>query len=276
VYNLGMPVSFSNSSKVRNLHLNPNVEGAAAYVENYTVPTKVQNGRSLVSSSRVQENYKVNPNNYTWSTNLSYSNTFKAEKNSSATKRFIKNAPGKYGNGWVNAVTLKQTYNGEQSERNTTYKGKISAVMRKFTTVKAPVKLVLVKGLAALAELQNTKKTANPKFEKILSELVANTGVSKDLIMKHYPAFFEVYSQKKLINNASKKTLKQGLNDLVKSKKNANNSIKQSNRNTMKLRASYAPNNNGGLSAPAELLSLTAKYGKPANFKTLYENSGLR
>ena len=271
-----MPVSFSNSSKVRNLHLNPNVEGAAAYVENYTVPTKVQNGRSLVSSSRVQENYKVNPNNYTWSTNLSYSNTFKAEKNSSATKRFIKNAPGKYGNGWVNAVTLKQTYNGEQSERNTTYKGKISAVMRKFTTVKAPVKLVLVKGLAALAELQNTKKTANPKFEKILSELVANTGVSKDLIMKHYPAFFEVYSQKKLINNASKKTLKQGLNDLVKSKKNANNSIKQSNRNTMKLRASYAPNNNGGLSAPAELLSLTAKYGKPANFKTLYENSGLR
>jgi hypothetical protein len=264
-----MPVSFSNSSKVRNLHLN-------GLAENYAVPTKTENGPSLVSNSRVQENYKVNPNNYAWSSNLSYANTFNAEKNSSATKKFLKNAPGKYGNGWVNAVTLKQTYNGEQAERNTTYKGKISAIMRKFTTAKAPVKLVLAKGLAALAELQNTKKGANPKFEKVLSELVANTGVSKDLIMRNYPAFLEVYSQKKLMNNASKKTLKQGLNGLVKSKKNANNSLKQRNRNTMKLRASYAPNNNGGLSAPAELLSLSAKYGKPANFKALYENSGLR
>jgi hypothetical protein len=94
--------------------------------------------------------------------------------------------------------------------------------------------------------------------------------------MKYYPAFLKIVSEKKLMNDTAKKTQKQGLNTLLKSKKNANALLKERNRNTMKLRASYAPNNNGRLSAPAELLSLSAKYGQPANFKQIYENSGLR
>lgn len=274
VYNLGMPVTFSNTSKVRNLHLN---DGGLA--ENYPVPTKTQNGPSLVSNSRVQENYKVNPNNYAWSANLSYANTFKAGKNSSTTKKFLREAPGKYGEGWVNAVTLKNSYNQEKTDRNSLYKAEIKSVIRKFGVLSASKSTALLEGLETLAQLSKmklSKEKFDSSSENVIAEIVNKTGVTKAKIVKNYPAFLETFSLKQRMNNSAKKTQKQGLNSLLKSKKNSNSLAKQRNRNTMNLRASYAPNNNGQRSAPGELLSMAAKYGKPENFKQIYENGGLR
>lgn len=278
-----MPVSFSNSSKVRNLHLNPNGEGPADYAENYTVPTKTQNGPTLVSNSRVQENYKVNPNNYSWSTDKSYANTFTKVKNSSTTRKFLKEAPEKFGEEWVSAVTLKDSYNEDKVERNGLYKEEIKSIIRKFGVLSASKRDALLEGLETLAELSSQlskKKLSKAKFDSssefVIAEIVNKTGVPKAKIVKNYPAFLEAFSLKQRVNDSAKKTQKQGLNSLLKSKKNANNLQKQRNRNTMKLRASYAPNNNGRRSSQAELLSLLAKYGKPANFQQTYENSGLR
>jgi hypothetical protein len=278
-----MPVSFSNNSKVRNLHLNPNVEGPAVYANNYTVPTKTQNGPSLVSNSKVQENYKTNPNNYKWTTSRSYANTFKNVKNSSTTKKFLKEAPGKFGNGWVNAVTLKNSHNETKAERNSLYKAEIKSILRKFGVLSASKSSALLDGLETLADLSiqvGKKKITTAKFDSsseiVISEIVKNTGVPKAKITKNFPLFLEAFALKVKMNESEKKTQKLGLNSLLKSKKNANNLLKERNRNTKKLRASYAPNNNGRLSAPAELLSMAAKYGKPGNFKQIYENSGLR
>ena len=276
-------VTFSNTSKVRNLHLNPSVEGPASYANNYTVPTKSQNGPTIVSNSRVQENYKVNPNNYKWSTSRSYANTFKNVKNTSATKKFLKEAPGKFGTGWVNAVTLKNSHNETKAERNSLYKAEIKSILRKFGVLSASKTSALQEGLETLAELSSQvakKKLTKAKFdtssEIVIAEIVKNTGLTAAKITKNYPLFLEAYTLKVKMNESAKKTQKQELNGLLKSKKNANTLLKDRNRNTIKLRASYAPNNNGRLSAAAELLSLAAKYGKAANFKTMYENSGLR
>ena len=278
-----MPVSFSNNSRVRNLHLNPNGEGPAAYAENYTVPTKTQNGPALVSNSRVQENYKVNPNNYKWSTNSSYANTFKTQKNSSSTRKFLMEAPGKYGNGWVNAVTLKNSHNEMKTERNGLYKAEIKSILRKFGVLSASKTSALLEGLETLAELSiqfNKKKITESEFNSATvattEEIVKNSGVSKAKITKYFPLYLEAFSLKAKTNESAKKTQKQELNSLLKSKKTSNALQKERNRNTMKLRASYAPNNNGRLSKSAELLRMAAQYGKPANFKQIYENSGLR
>lgn len=278
-----MSVSFSNSSKVRNLHLNPNGEGPAAYAENYTVPTKTQNGPTLVSNSRVQENYKVNPNNYKWSSSKSYANTFHAEKNSSTTRKFLREAPEKFGEGWVNAVTLKNSHNEMKAERNGLYKGEINYIISKFGALSASKKNSLEKSLESLAELSikySKNKISKEEYDSssafITREIMIKTGVTKAKIIRNFPEFLKAFSLKMQLNESAKKTQKQGLNSLLQSKKNANNLQKQRNRNTMKLRSSYAPNNNGRRSSQAELLSLLAKYGKPANFQQTYENSGLR
>jgi len=278
-----MPVSFSNNSKVRNLHLNPNAEGVASYAENYPVPTKTHNGPSLVSNSKVQENYKVNPSNYRWSSNLSYADTFKASKNSGATKKFLREAPEKFGEGWVNAVTLKNTFNEDKAERNGLYKAEIKSILRKFGVLSASKTSALLEGLETLAELSiqfDKKKIIESEFNSATAatteEIVKNSGVTKAKITKYFPLFLEAFSLKAKMNESARKIQKQGLNTLLKSKKTSNTLLKERNRNTMKLRASYAPNNNGRLSKSAELLSLAAKYGKPGNFKQIYENSGLR
>lgn len=259
-------VTFKNNAKVRNVFL-----GTGTPV-NYTAPTKVANGKTPVRSSRVEQEYAVNPRAFQWRSNHSYNNTYSRPQGSekAAQDRHAATAMRTYGNSWPNAFAVIEQNQHNAAEREVAYLVKIRGlVTEKFGPLHELEIMEFLEGLEAMNDLTKklldrkiTKAEYDEQAETVLADWHLNTEMSIDDLISNYEAFKEVYMEKTRADAEG-----------VAAKKKALNNIQQRTRRNKNAarRWQTAPKAGENRSAGAELLSLAAKHSRrPANFAEIF------
>ena len=260
---------------MRNLFLKSN--GSAAVADNYAVPTKRNNGPTITSSSRVQEDYKRNPNNYRWSSNSSYDNTYSAEPMSRNAKKAFFAAQSKYGNSWVNALVVKNSANENDIERLNGYYSKVLALIKElFGDLDDNTVEEFIENLDAMNELNHSLmkgKINQASFysgsSNLFEDWSLNTEIEEAELIKHYPHFKELYLESKVRDKRSKNNVQKTLKNLIRAERKGKANLLRRNANT--LRKWHTTPDVGENRAPgAELLALAAKHGNNKGFLSTY------